>query len=204
MRLRGLFGRSGEGVLELLDRQGQVTADGVEAFAKWAVTGDPVAAQRVRDLEHAADDARRLVLDRLLGSLGTPIDQEDLYMLSERLDAVLNVAKNIVREAQVLEWEPDDEVAAMADAAADAMGGLRQSLAHIRGGGDTAVEAANRAIKIANSIEHRYRLAIRGAAVEPISRDVLIALEMYRRTLSLGDAIHRLAHRAWFSLVKER
>jgi hypothetical protein len=27
---------------------------------------------------------------------------------------------------------------------------------------------------------------------------------MYRRALSLGDAIHRLAHRTWFSFLKER
>jgi hypothetical protein len=53
----------------------------------------------------------------------TPIDSEDIYVMSERLDAVLNGAKDTVRQAEVMGMEPDEAVAAMATLLAD---GARQ------------------------------------------------------------------------------
>ena len=37
-------------------------------------------------------------------ALVTPLEPEDLYTMSERIDAVINGAKNSVRDAQALEW----------------------------------------------------------------------------------------------------
>ena len=36
----------------------------------------------------------------------TPVDAEDLYVMSERLDAVLNGAKDTVRESEVMAIPP--------------------------------------------------------------------------------------------------
>ena len=57
----------------------------------------------------------------------TPIDAEDLYVMSERLDAVLNGAKDAVREAEVMAVEPDQAVAAMAALLADGVGHLAKA-----------------------------------------------------------------------------
>ena len=95
-------------VLGLLNRQATVTLGGMEAFAIWSRGGADDAAQAVRDAERTADDVRRELLRALSKALTTPVDQEDLYWLSERLDTVINGAKNIVRESEVLGVKPDE------------------------------------------------------------------------------------------------
>ena len=52
---------------------------------------------------------------QLRQAFSTPIDQEDLYSLSELLDRVLNAAKNIVREAEVLGIDPDERAVLAAE-----------------------------------------------------------------------------------------
>ena len=109
-------------VLGLLCRQAGITQEGMLASCDWA-NDEPCAAQRVRDCEHRADDAKRELRRLLTIAFTTPIDAEDIYVMSERLDAVLNGAKDTVREAEVMGIEPDEAVAAMAALLAD---GVRQ------------------------------------------------------------------------------
>ena len=108
-------------VLGLLCHQAQVTQEGMVALCAWA-NAEPGAAEQVRDWEHKADDAKKLRL-ALTNAFITPIDAEDVYVMSERLDAVLNGAKDLVREAEVMGIEPDEATAAMAALLAD---GVRQ------------------------------------------------------------------------------
>jgi Protein of unknown function DUF47 len=105
----------------MLRRQAAVTVEGMAALVAWA-GGEPEAAQRVRDCEHRADDTKRELRRALTVAFMTPIDAEDLYVMSERLDAVLNGAKDAVREAEVMAVEPDQAVAAMAALLADGVG----------------------------------------------------------------------------------
>ena len=78
-------------VLGLLDEQAQVTVAGMRAFASWSSGGDHDA-QEVRDCEHRADDARRALAEALRTVLVCPLEPEDVYTMSERLDVVVNGA----------------------------------------------------------------------------------------------------------------
>jgi uncharacterized protein Yka (UPF0111/DUF47 family) len=80
-------------VLGLLRKQADVTSRGVAAFARWSATGDAADAQAVRDAEHDGDDLRHELLQALSTALTTPIEQEDAYALSERIDEVLDRAR---------------------------------------------------------------------------------------------------------------
>src|SRR5207245_8596953 len=91
-------------VLGLLVEQGRVSLEAVSAFERWSRGGDGELIQRIRDLEHEADEVRRALTGALREALATPIDQEDLYVLSERCDRVVNAVKHLVRQAEVLEW----------------------------------------------------------------------------------------------------
>jgi uncharacterized protein Yka (UPF0111/DUF47 family) len=71
----------------------------MEALVGWANAEDG-AAERVREFEHQADDTKRELRLALTNAFITPIDAEDLYVMSERLDAVLNGAKDTVRESE--------------------------------------------------------------------------------------------------------
>ena len=88
-------------VLGMLASQMDVTVEGMEALVAWA-QGDPDASDLIRDCEHRADDHKRELRSALRQAFTTPIDAEDLYALSERLDASLNQAKDAVREAEVM------------------------------------------------------------------------------------------------------
>jgi uncharacterized protein Yka (UPF0111/DUF47 family) len=48
----------------------------------------------VREAEHTADDVRRRLLQELRVAFSVPLDAEDIYTLSERLDTVLNDASS--------------------------------------------------------------------------------------------------------------
>ena len=97
-------------VLGTLAAQADITVAGITAFAAWA-HGDAAQESNVRTAEHGADQVRRELQTQLRHSFSTPIDQEDLYSLSELLDSVMNAAKNIVREADALGIAPDGSAA---------------------------------------------------------------------------------------------
>jgi uncharacterized protein with GYD domain len=90
-------------VLGMLGHQAAITCEGMAALIAWA-NAEPDAAQRVRDLEHRADDAKRELRLALTDAFITPIDSEDIYVMSGRLDAVLIGAKGSVRVAEVRAW----------------------------------------------------------------------------------------------------
>lgn len=100
-------------VLATLGAQADVTVRGLTAFGAWAGGARDQQAV-VRESEHEADRLRRTLQSQLRRAFSTPMDQEDLYSLSELLDAALNSAKNIVREAEVLAIDPDQQMADLA------------------------------------------------------------------------------------------
>ena len=85
----------------LLIEQSEITCHGIGVFVQWSA-GDLERNDAVRQFEHEADDARRRVLKELRAAFSTPFDPEDIYELSERLDEVLNGAKNAVRESEIM------------------------------------------------------------------------------------------------------
>ena len=150
-------------VLGMLGRQAAVTVEGMAALVAWA-GGEPEAAQRVRDCEHRADDTKRELRRALTVAFMTPIDAEDLYVMSERLDAVLNGAKDAVREAEVMAVEPDQAVAAMAALLADGVGHLAKAFQRLdpdnpSNSEASATDAADAAVKTQRQLDRVYREA---------------------------------------------
>ena len=89
-------------VVALLVVQGELTVAGMDAFDAWSHPGAQDMADAVRAAQHHAYHARRELLAALQAALSTPIDQEDLYTLSERIDRILTEARATLREAEVL------------------------------------------------------------------------------------------------------
>lgn len=198
------FLRSVPDVLGLLRDQVRITHESLQAFLEWSTTGAPEAGRRVRDLEHDGDDARRALVEALREVFSAPLDQEDLYTVSERLDAVQNSAKNVVRQAEEAGWVPDDAAARMAACALDAVDQLVGAFAALP---DDHVEAGRRAdaaIKAARGLEKVHRGAVAELAASGRDRgSVFLTGEIYRRYDALGDAVIHVGHRVWFSVLKE-
>jgi uncharacterized protein Yka (UPF0111/DUF47 family) len=194
-------------VLGMLRRQAAVTCDGMAALVGWA-NGEQDAAQRVRDCEHRADDTKRELRLALTNAFITPIDAEDLYVMSERLDAVLNGAKDTVRESEVMGIAPDESVAAMAALLADGARHLATAFERLdpdkRGKADaSATEAADAAVKTQRRLERVYREAASALLKVDDLREVMGRRELYRRFSRVSETLIEAADRVWYATVKE-
>jgi hypothetical protein len=191
-------------VLGMLHAQFEVTLEGVQAFDRWAAHGgDPEAALAVRDAEHRAD-GRKLDLRRALRSaFSTPLDSEDLYMISEALDEVMNEAKNTVREAEVLAIAPDEATAAMTALVVEGVGHLEVAVTHVLDDADLATAEADAATKCERRMEKVYRAAAAGLVDGGDLREGMARREVYGRTLRVGEHMVSVSERVWYAVVKE-
>jgi len=191
-------------LLGLLDAQAKVTVEGMQAFGAWSAGGSSDDAQRIRDCEHAGDDARRALAHALRTALVTPLEPEDLYTMSERLDVVVNGAKNVVRDADALGWQPDEAAAAMAELLLEGTEHLAAAIACIKSDPEQASQRADAATKTARDVERGYRDAMVALRNQPGdgALAVITAYEAYGRYLAISDAIVGVAHRIWYAVLK--
>ena len=189
-------------VLGTLRAQADVTIRGLDHFAEWA-RGAPDRGPAVRDAEHEADGVRRTLQAELRKAFSTPMDQEDLYSLSELLDAVLNATKNIVREAEVLAMDPDERVAELAAELVAGMAHVRKAFDQLTGRRDVATAEADAALAAERRMEKIYRRAMHDLAAIEDLRQVMARRELYRRSLEAGERLAAVAERIWYAVVKE-
>lgn len=190
-------------VLELLVAQGKVSVDGLEAFAQWSADGGKQAAERVHAARKEGFAARRELLATLQAALSTPVDQEDLYVLSERVDHVLNAARHTVREAEVLGWQPDAHAAKMGARLAEGTRALREGFELLHGRRGQAGAKADEASEAVRHVERDYRDAMAVLVDEQDIRLVLAAGDLYRRYLAVAEAIVGVADRLWYVVLQE-
>jgi uncharacterized protein Yka (UPF0111/DUF47 family) len=185
----------------MLRGQAAITVEGMDALVAWS-NGDIAAARAVRQCEHRADDTKRKLWQTLREAFSTPLDAEDIYALSAGLDEVLNAVKDLVREMEVMDIQPDAPTREMITLLSDGVGHLADALAHL-GTDQDATESADAAIKSQRRLEHAYRAAMSALLQDADVRDVIARREIYRRLSRIGDLIHAVAERVWYSMVKE-
>jgi uncharacterized protein Yka (UPF0111/DUF47 family) len=188
-------------LLGMLQQQAAITVEGMDALAAWS-HGDKSAAATVRESEHRADDAKRELWRTVREAYSTPLDAEDLYTLSANLDEVLNAAKDLVREMEVMNMAPDGPTGEMVSFLTDAVTELADAFHSLRTE-DDATGHADAAIKNQRRVEHTYRRAMSALLDVPDLREVIGRREIYRRLSRIGDLVHEVAERVWYSVVKE-
>jgi uncharacterized protein Yka (UPF0111/DUF47 family) len=189
-------------LLGMVLEQCQITCRGMSAFVRWS-SGDLEQSEAVRTHEHKADDARRKLLRELRAAFSTPFDAEDIYELSERLDEVLNGAKNAVRESEIIDIPPDPAMEEMAGHLQTGVQHLYDALAALRDDPDAATEEADAAIKCERDLEHSYRRAMSDLLAEDDHKILAGKRELYRRYARIGESLVRVGHRVWYTVVKE-
>ncbi len=190
-------------VLGALRAQTAVTVDGLDALAAWAA-GDDAAAERIRECEHLADDRKRELRAALSEAFSTPLEPEDIFQLSTGLDRVMNAAKNIVREAEVLGRRPDPPMAELAAALAEGTHHLADAFAALGGGsGPSATEAADAALESQRPVERAYRAGMSALIEVADMHEVAARRELYRRLARTSDGLIDVAERVWYSVLKE-
>lgn len=189
-------------VIGLLVAQGQVSVAATEAFLDWSKGGATDAAA-LASIEHNADESRRSLLGALRAALATPIDQEDLYILSERCDRVVNALRDIAVEADALAWKPDRHAALMADELHAGMTVLVRGFTELRGDFGTAGVAADEARVHARSVVWLYRDAVAELYRSADLEKAVVGRELYRPYARAADLLEAVADRLWYVVLAD-
>ncbi len=201
MSVRHWFLPESPELLEMLSKQAAITVEGMDALVRWS-EADPAAAPEIRACEHRADEAKRELWCSLRDAFSPPLDAEDLYMLSATLDELLNGAKDLVREMEVMAMAPDAPMQEMARHLATGARDLEAALSLLTGRGG-ATEHADAAIKTQRDIERVYRSAMSALLSGSDLAEATGRREAYRRMSRLADTVHGVAERVWYAVVKE-
>jgi hypothetical protein len=190
-------------LLAMLAEQVTITVEGMAALVAWA-SGDSAAADWLRDCEHRADDAKRELRAALTTAFTTPLEPEDIFELSRDLDRVLNNAKNAVREAEVMQTQPDHAIVEMAAELQRGVAELADAFAALgKNHRALATVAATRAAKSQSRLEHVYRQAMSALVTVDDVREVAAKRELYRRLARTSDDLREVAERVWYSVLKQ-
>lgn len=185
-----------------LRRQVAVTLEGLDAFEAWA-GGDAGAADRVRDAEHRGDAAKRQLLEMLRAAFVLPLEPEDLFALSSGIDRILDYAKDLVSESEVLDSPPDAVIAEMAAQLRAAVGHIDQALGKLGTDDEAATGAADAATEDERRAERAYYEGM-GTLLDVQDRSERIARrELYRRALRIGEVVIDVADRVVYAVVKQ-
>jgi uncharacterized protein Yka (UPF0111/DUF47 family) len=189
-------------VVALLVAQGELTVAGMDAFSEWSRGGGQDMAVAVRSAQHEAYHARRELLAALQAALSTPVDQEDLYELSERVDRILTEARDALREAEVLGGAPDAHTGKMAERLAEATRALVTGFAQLRKDPEDAGRRADAASDAVHHVERDYREAMAKLLQGDDLRAVLAGQVLYRHYLAVAKAIVAVADKLWFVVLR--
>jgi uncharacterized protein Yka (UPF0111/DUF47 family) len=189
-------------LLGLLSHQLDVTISGLDAFAAWAA-GDSQQGEAVHALEHQADQLKLEFARALQDAFVTPLEPEDLFALSRGIDWVLNHAKDVVGESELMACPPDDAVAEMAALLASAMRSIGDAVGLLRRKGADPLEAVDRAVKGERQIEKAYRRAMAALLDVDDLREVIARRELYRRCSRIGETVVEVAERVAYAVAKE-
>ena len=120
------------------------------AFLEW---------KALRDGDTRLDD---FAFKALRTAFVTPLDAEDLFILSAELDEILNGVKDTTREAEVMSIEPDNALAEMADHLIEGVDHLRDAFEALNETkrDEVATAAADHAVKCVRLVERVYRRAM--------------------------------------------
>jgi hypothetical protein len=91
----------------LINEQCDLALEAMLVFTSFLESDDKEIAQKVRDLEHRADDLKNRNIRILNASFSTPMDREDLYDAIAGIDHIINFTKTTVFELRVFKVKPD-------------------------------------------------------------------------------------------------
>lgn len=189
-------------VLGSLRAQLAITIEGVDAFALWA-RGEADAIALLDDAGHRSHAAGRALLEQLRTAFVTPLEPEDLFALSRGIARVLDYARDVVGEAEVMASRPDAGVAEMAAHLGVAVRHLDAALVALGEHGDAATVEADAAIAAVARLDHAYAHGMAELLEVQERSDRIGRREIYRRCQRIGDVVTDVAERVTYAVVKQ-
>ncbi|MBN1265106.1 MAG: DUF47 family protein [Anaerolineales bacterium] len=177
--------------IELLVKQAELTFEGWQMLQKFVEEQDKEIARQVSEIEKAADEVRRVLIDELNRTFVTPFDREDIFALSLSVDDLLDYANTTAEEMSMLEIKSNPYIERMVSLLTDSAREIHQSVLRLEDHPNVANDHAVRAKALENRMETVYREAI--ADLFHMPRDVehvvdmLKLREIYRHLSNAAD-----------------
>jgi predicted phosphate transport protein (TIGR00153 family) len=201
MGIAGIFKRGPreDKFVGLLIQQTEITIQGLQLLEKWFGKDElkDKAIDQMREKELEADEVRRILIDELHSTFITPLDREDIFMLSLYIDDILDYCYTTVEEMQLLEVEADEHLYNMIKMTREATLELKMAFERIFANPRVAGEHARRAKKLENEVEHLYRVAISELFTKAKDFKPLMVMlrrrEVYRHVSNMADQADKAA-----------
>lgn len=199
-----LFGGKETDFFKLLLDQTTKTLEGVDALRKYLNTMDSAQGQKVKEIETEADEIRRVLIEEINQTFVTPVDREDLFMLSRAIDDVLDYANTTVYEFEIYALKSaDDHVKRLVQIIHEQTLELLQAVRTLDHYPRLANEHAVKAKKAENHMERAYREALGDLFRGTDTVYMLKMREIYRHLSNAADRGDEAAN-AIHSIVVKR
>lgn len=191
MGLKQFFAPRRDRFLQSLIAQSEITLAGMVALEAYTRKRSDKNAAAVRQAEKDADEMRRILIDDLNRTFVTPIDREDIFILSRAIDDVMDYAYSTVEEMQLFDVEPNEFLQRMVSLLHEAAGELHLAMQRLQDNPKVASEHASAAKALENRVETVYREAIADLFSGPESvkqvMQMLKLREIYRHLSNCAD-----------------
>jgi len=188
-------------VIGLLQAQLAITVEGADAFVAWAGSGSVTVAE-LAEIESRADEAKRDLLHTLREAFITPLEPEDLFMLSRETDWILNGIGDLAAEAEALGFGPDATVLEMATLLAAAVHELQAAVGALTSSVEAATQAADRAIARVRELEQVYFAGMAATMTLEGRGERIARRELYRRCVGISETVIDVADRTVYVVVR--
>lgn len=192
-RLGERFRRRPDHFLLRLREQCDLGIEATQALIDYMTKPNKKNAQRVRQLEKAGDEVRRILVDELNRTFVTPIDREDLHALSRTVDDILDDTWFTINEMDILEVEPNLHLQEMAQRLSQGAEEIKMAIERLSDHPGVASTHAIRAKAVCNDMETLYAKALADLFRKPKDLDNVIVMlklrEIYRHLFHAGGRI---------------
>jgi uncharacterized protein Yka (UPF0111/DUF47 family) len=172
---------------KMLHSQAEKLKEGVDALYAWADGLNRETRGRVKAIEREADELRRVLIEELNQSFGTPFDREDIFSLSRAIDDVMDHADRTVDEMEIYGVQPNLPVITMIDILRKAARELSDAIRLIQKYPNIALEHATKTKACENEMETAYHQALAELFKGTDTVYMLKMREIYRHLSNAAD-----------------
>jgi uncharacterized protein len=203
--LRALVRSNDRRFVELLSDQADLTLSGLQLLERFGrePEGHADLLERIKDIERAGDEKRRVLIAELLHTYATPFDREDLFALSRSIDDILDAANETAIELAMYRIGPPESLADMAGVLVEGARHVRSSVGELLDHPTIAAEHAVRAKRSENRIDGIYHQAVSRLFDSKLEIAVqLKSREIYRHLKNSADRIDNAADEISVIVIK--
>jgi predicted phosphate transport protein (TIGR00153 family) len=160
IRLGSIFKKKPNRFIELLIDQSRITVEGMEALVAYFEKPTKRRAEVVSQIESAADEIRRILIDELNRTFVTPFDREDIHTLSRAIDDMLDYAYTTTVEMSMLDVSPNSYMVEIGGHLAKAASELHLGVQRLADHPGVCADHVVRVKQIENRVEEIYRMAL--------------------------------------------